>query len=61
MPIDFMDEAAWLKDWHKRDKAAPDLLEALESLFDAVDSCVELTPKVMEQARAAIAKARGQS
>jgi hypothetical protein len=41
--------------------AAPDLLEALESLFNAVDSCTELTPDVMRKAQSAIKKARGES
>jgi hypothetical protein len=40
--------------------AAPDLLEALQALYGAVDSCVELTPAVMQKARAAIAKATGE-
>lgn len=38
--------------------AAPDLLEALESLYNAVDSCVDLTPEVMLHARIAIEKAK---
>jgi hypothetical protein len=37
--------------------AAPDLLAALTRLYSAIDSNVELTPTVLEQARAAIAKA----
>lgn len=40
--------------------AAPDLLAALSALYGALDSCVELTPTLMQQARAAIAKATGQ-
>lgn len=40
--------------------AAPDLLEALESLYGAIDSCVDLTPEVLKQARSAIKKARGE-
>jgi hypothetical protein len=41
--------------------AAPDLLEALEALFNAADSCTDLTPDVMRKAQAAIKKARGES
>jgi hypothetical protein len=41
--------------------AAPDLLEALETLFNAVDSAIELTPDVMRKAQDAIKKARGES
>jgi len=36
---------------------APDLLEALTKLCEAIDSCVDLTPEVLRNARAAIAKA----
>jgi hypothetical protein len=38
-----------------------ELLEALEKLYSAVDSCVELTPEVMWGARNAIAKAKGET
>jgi hypothetical protein len=41
--------------------SAQDLLEALESLFNAVDSAIELTPDVMRKAQDAIKKARGES
>jgi hypothetical protein len=41
--------------------AAPDLLAALERLYNAVDSATELTPQVLEQARAAIRKAKGEA
>jgi len=37
--------------------AAPDLVGALKGLYDAVDSCCELTPKVLERARVALTKA----
>jgi hypothetical protein len=37
--------------------AAPELLEALQQLYGAIDSCVELTPQRLAKARAAIAKA----
>lgn len=37
--------------------AAPDLLEALEDLYNAIDSCVELTPDVLRKADKAIKKA----
>ena len=40
--------------------AAPELLDALESLYGAIDSCVDLTPEVLMQARLAIKKARGE-
>lgn len=40
--------------------AAPELLEALLDLYNALDSCIELTPKVLAKARAALAKARGE-
>ena len=40
--------------------AAPELLEALLDLYNALDSCIELTPKVLAKARAAIAQARGE-
>lgn len=40
--------------------AAPDLLEALDSIVKA-DDAQELTSELIERARAAIAKARGQS
>lgn len=40
--------------------AATDLLEALVALYESIDSCVELTPDVLRQARAAIKKARGE-
>ena len=33
------------------------LLEALEGLYGAIDSCVELTPRTLDKARAAIAAA----
>lgn len=39
--------------------AAPAMLEALEALYNSVDSCVELTPQVMHKAQDAIAKAKG--
>lgn len=39
--------------------AAPDLFEALEALFNAIDSSVDLTPEVMMSARAALSKAKG--
>lgn len=39
--------------------AAPDLLEALRKIYSAIDSCVELTPDILKQARAAIDKAEG--
>ena len=45
---------------HERMRAAaPELLAALQSLYNSVDSSVELTPEVMRAARAAIAKATG--
>lgn len=37
--------------------AAPDLLEALQELVGALDSCVELTPDLIKKAETAIAKA----
>lgn len=37
--------------------ASPDLLEALQVLYNSIDSCVELTPKVLLQAKTAINKA----
>lgn len=37
--------------------AAPDMYEALKALYNSIDSCVELNPKVLFKARAAIAKA----
>ena len=37
--------------------AAPDLLEALEDLYNAIDSCVDLTPDVLRKADKAIKKA----
>jgi len=40
--------------------AAPELLEALEELYDSVDSCVEFTPEKLWKARMAIAKAKGE-
>ena len=39
--------------------AAPELLGALKSLYDSVDSCIDLTPEVMLAARAALFKATG--
>ena len=39
--------------------AAPALLKALEGLYGAIDSCVELTPRTLDKARAAIAAATG--
>lgn len=41
--------------------AAPCLLEALDALYESVDSGVELTPEVMRKARAAIARATGET
>ena len=40
--------------------AAPELLEALLDLYNALDSCIDLTPKVLAKARAALAQARGE-
>lgn len=40
--------------------AAPELLEALVALYESIDSCVELTPDALRQARAAIKKATGE-
>lgn len=37
---------------------AVDAVAALQALYDAVDSCVELTPEVMQQARAALQASR---
>lgn len=37
--------------------AAPDLLEALKSLYESIDSCIELTPEILQKAEAAIKKA----
>lgn len=37
--------------------ADPDLLEALQSLYNSVDSCIDLTPEVMIKAKKAIEKA----
>lgn len=37
---------------------APDLLEALTSLYNAIDSCVDLTPEVLQKAQKAINKAK---
>jgi hypothetical protein len=34
--------------------------QALENLYNSVDSCMELTPEVMLKARAALAKAKGE-
>lgn len=34
-----------------------DLLEALKSLYNSVDSCIDLTPEVMMKAKEAIEKA----
>jgi hypothetical protein len=42
-------------------EASPDLLGALESLYGAIDSCVDLTPDVLMQAKLAIKKARGEA
>lgn len=39
--------------------ASPCLLDSLIELYDALDSCVDLTPEVMQNARTAIAKATG--
>lgn len=39
--------------------AHDDLVKALRDLCNAVDSCVDLTPEVMAQARAALFKAQG--
>ncbi len=39
--------------------SAPELLEALKELYEAVDSCVELTPEILNIAKQAIAKAEG--
>ena len=41
-------------------EVGPELLEALLDLYNALDSCIELTPKVLAKARAALAKARGE-
>lgn len=38
--------------------AAPDLYNALKKLYDAIDSCVELTPETLQEALAALKKAR---
>ena len=37
--------------------AAPDLLKSLVMLCESIDSCVELTPEVLQQAQTAIKKA----
>ena len=41
--------------------AAPDLYEALEDLYNAIDSSVELTPELLKRCSAALAKANGAS
>ena len=37
--------------------SAPDLLEALQELYNSIDSCMDLTPKVLLKAQKAIEKA----
>lgn len=39
--------------------AAPELLEALKELYNAIDSCVDLTPEVMQKCSKALNKAKG--
>lgn len=39
--------------------AAPELLEAFQNLYHAIDSSVELTPEILVNAQKAIAKATG--
>jgi len=38
---------------------APELLEALQNLYDAIDSCIDLTPELLQASRATINKALG--
>jgi hypothetical protein len=38
-----------------------ELLEAVDLLYSAIDSCVDLTPEVLMQARLVIKKARGET
>ena len=45
-------------DWHLI-AAAPELLEALKELYNAIDSCVDLTPEVMQKCSKALNKAKG--
>lgn len=40
---------------------APELMQALAALYEALDSCVDLTPELMLQVRATLAKARGET
>ncbi len=40
--------------------AAPDMLEALERLYNAIDSCVDLTPELLKECRKVIKKAKGE-
>lgn len=37
------------------------LAEALEGIYQAVDSCVDLTPEVMDSARAALKRIQGEA
>jgi len=39
--------------------AAPELLDALNDLYNSIDSCMDLTPAVLEKSRKAINKALG--
>lgn len=38
--------------------AAPELLNALERLYNAIDSCVELTPDLLQEVKSVIKKAK---
>lgn len=38
--------------------AAPELLEALEELYNAIDSCVDLRPSLLQKCRTAIKNAK---
>ena len=40
--------------------AAPDMLKALIEIYNALDSCIDLTPKVLNNAKKAINKALNQ-